>query len=230
MQLRLSEELLLLALNEKKGTFVPFKTMIFKYGAAGAILHELMNREKLKLDENAEYVVFLNLDPTGDAILDKALETLAKTEKQKKLQHWIAKLGGRFKEFKQILLGDLINRSILRKVETEDRNPWSFSGGRFQIWFDRPVISLRKRLHDTLVYGKNPDPETLKLIGLVRACKLHKNIFKEKTERETAWQRLEELSENDAFRKAIKKIINSQRVSAASSIFSAAIMLLKEAC
>jgi hypothetical protein len=93
-----------------------------------------------------------------------------------------------------------------------------------------PLQQLRKRLHDILVYGEEPDPGSLRLIGLIHACKLTRRVFTDKEDRERVIQRIDMLTEGDVFKKAIRNIVNSNRASVVSGIISAAAMILKEAC
>jgi hypothetical protein len=229
MELRLSEELLVMALNKKTGTIAPFKPMVFKYTLAAAVLQELFIRQKLEL--KGESVKVINKEPPGDVILDKALKIVTDSQKEKKVQQWVSKLGGKSKEFKKILLEDLVNKSVLRRLD-EDEPPGAFSRKiiRLRIWHDRPFIKLHKQLHDILVYGKEPDSKSLRLIGLIDACKLTRNIFKDKKEQETAAIRVQTLSDNDVFKKGVKSAVNTVRWSVVSGIFSAIPVLLKEAC
>jgi hypothetical protein len=229
MELRLSEELLVVALNQKTGTIAPFKPMVFKYTLAAAVLQELFIRQKLKLDE--DLVKVIDREPPGDVILDKALKMVTDSQKEKKVQQWISKLGGKSKEFKKILVEGLVNKSVLRHLD-EDEPPGAFSRKiiRFRIWHDRPFVRLHKQLHDILVYGKEPDSKSLRLIGLIDACKLTPNIFKDKKERETAAIRVQKLSDDDVFKKGVKSAVNTVRWTVASAIFSAAMGILKDAC
>ncbi len=229
MELRLSEELLVMTMNKKTGAIASFKPMVFKYTLAAAVLQELFIRKKLELD--GELVKVIDGEPPGDVILDKALKMVTDSQKDKKVQHWVSKLGGKSKEFKKILVEDLVNKSVLRPLD-EDEPPGTFSRKRirFRIWYDRPLIKLHKQLHDILVYGKEPDSKSLRLIGLINACKLTRNIFKDKKEQETAAIRVQKLSDDDVFKKGVRSAVNAVRWSVVSGIFSLAMGILDKVC
>jgi len=226
MELRLSEQLLLLAFNEKQGIIYTSKAGVFKYALAGAIIQELMTHEKLELEEKA--VKLIDKGPTDDPVLDKAIDILAQSTKEKKIQHWISKLGGKAKTFKKILFNDLVNKGVLKQREDRDfRVP---GGDRFKLWFDGPVKHLRDHLRDILVHGNKADQKSLRLIGLAQACKLTRKLFKDSKEQEIAGRRMEELTENDPFKEAIRKIVNSNRLNIVYTAVTAAAMVAKEAC
>lgn len=231
MELRLSEELFVLALNEKRGTIAPFKREYFKYGVAAALLQELIILQKLQLDE--DMVTVIEGNPFGDKLLDPALEILEQSEKKKKVQHWVSKIGGKYRKLKKILLDDLINKGILRpkeEPEVHEGKPGLFRRQRFKIWYDIPLQHLRKRLNNILVYGGEPDPGSLRLIGLIHACKLTRQVFPDKEDQERVMQRIDTLTEGDVFKKAVRSVVNSNRASAVSGVISAAAMIFKEAC
>ncbi len=231
MELRLSEELLLLALNEKKGIIAPFKKEYIKYGVAAALLQELIILEKLQLDE--DMITVIEGNPFGDKLLDPALEILEQSEKKKKVQHWVSKIGGKYGKLKKILLDELIDKDVLKpKDEPGDREggPGLLRRQRFKIWYDMPLQQLRKRLNDILVYGEESDPKSLRLIGLIHACKITRQVFPDKEDQERVMLRIDVLTEGDVFKKAIRSVVNSNRASALSGIISAAAMILKEAC
>lgn len=231
MELRLSEELFVLALNEKRGTIAPFKREYFKYGVAAALLQELLILQKLKLDE--DIVIVIEANSFGDKLLDPALEILEQSVKNRKVQHWVSKIGGKFGKFKKILLDDLMDKGILRPREEpggHEEKPGLFHRQRFRTWNDIPLQRLRKRLNNILVYGGEPDPGSLRLIALIHACKLTRRVFADKEDQERVMQRIEELTWGDVFKKAVRSVVNTNRVSAVSGIFSAAAMIFKEAC
>ena len=231
MELRLSEELFVLALDEKRGTIAPFKREYFKYGVAAALLQELLILQKLKLDE--DIIILLEANSFGDKLLDPVLEILEQSVKNKKVQHWVSKIGGKFGKFKKILLDDLMDKGILRPREepgVHEEKPGLFHRQRFRTWNDIPLQRLRKRLNNILVYGGEPDPGSLRLIGLIHACKLTRRVFTDKEDQERVMQRIDELTWGDVFKKAVRSVVNTNRVSAVSGIFSAAAVIFKEAC
>lgn len=226
MELRLSEALLVLALNERSGRIATFSPERLRFGLAGAVLQELAARGKIKVD--GELVKVLDTDPTGDEILDKAMEIISKSAKDKKVQHWIGKLGEKSKGFKKILINNLVSRGVLK--EREEERTWVLPGKRYRVWADRQVKVLRKTINDILLEGKEPDAESLKVVVLVWHCKLHWRLFKDKKEREKARERLVDLSENDAIGKGIKKGVNNARGTVISSFSSIVPIVIKSAC
>ena len=127
----------------------------------------------------------------------------------------------------------MINKGVLRPKEepgVHEGEPGLFRRQRFKIWYDIPLQHLRKRLNDILVYGEQPDPGSLRLIGLIHACKLTRQVFTQKEDHDRVMMRIDALTEGDVFKKAVRSVVNSNRASAVSGIISAAAMIAKEAC
>jgi hypothetical protein len=233
MKLRLSEEFMLAALDETKGTFAPFKPSLKAYTLAGALLHDLFAAQKLELDGDGETVKIVDDTATGDVLLDKALALMTEVPKPKKVQFWVTKFSGKFKDFSRQLINDMIEKGLLRRLGEDDPGMGGTkSKDRFRIWFDQPFMELKKEVGDVLVYGKSPDPGNLKLIGLIAACKLVDNVLKDKSKEERAQAKIRagQLAEDDVIRKAIKNAVGAMRASIGSAFISGIVILLKELC
>jgi Golgi phosphoprotein 3 len=211
--LRLSEELLLLAFNEKKGRITSFKLLVVNFGLSGALLWELIDLGKLEL--NDEKIKVLNIEPTGDPLLDKILNIIDDTKKDKKVQYWISKLCK--KEFRTTIFENLLSKGILRKIEDKDLDR-PFRKKRYKLWFNKPLKQTQRNIQDILIHGKTADHNSLRLIGLTHACNLYSLIFKESGERATAKEKAKTLSEEDKIRKGIRSAVNSRRFSVISGL------------
>jgi len=77
---------------------------------------------------------------------------------------------------------------------------------------------------------EEPDPGSLRLITLIHACKLTRQVFTDKENQERIMQRIDALTEGDVFKKAVRNVVNSNRASAVSGVISAAAMIFKKAC
>lgn len=224
MELRLSETLLVLALSEKTGTIPQIKKGLVKYGLAAAVLQELENQRSIELD--GDIVKIINQDPIGDPILDEALQILAKKHENKKVKHWIGKLSKKSKSFQETLLKDLLDKGVIKK--REETNWWDFSKEQYQLWADWPVKRTMARLKDTIFHDRKADETHMALIGLICACRLYRQVFKDKEERSTGREKVKELAQENVYKKAIRSTVNGNRANAAGSILTLAAGLLKE--
>jgi len=199
--LKLSEELLLLALRDKKGTLVSSASMALPYGLAGAALMELALRGRLRLKEGK--FVADNPTPTGDDILDEALARIRASKKEHKPKHWVSKLSG-IKKMKDRLLQRLVDQGILRREE--HRILRLIPSKRYPTVYSGPEMELRERIRDVVLKEKQPDERTVIIISLLHACKLVNEVF-EKGERREAKRRIKQIIKGEAVGKAVSDTV-----------------------
>jgi len=205
MELRLSEELLLLALDDEKGTIVSKASMAISYSLAGAVLLELVLQQKVQLD--GKHLVLKDSRLTGDYIYDFVIKLLSSSEKLRTIEYWITKLGDKIKEIKEKLLERLTDKGILEKVE--GKVLWIFSTQKYPTRYEKPEYVLRKRIHDIVIGGNEPDDQSSMLLGLIQASDLVKEVFRNKEEYKAAKKRIKELVEGDVVNKAVNNAVQA---------------------
>jgi Golgi phosphoprotein 3 len=201
LMLKLSEELLLLALRDKKGTLVSSASTALKFGLAGAVLMELTLQRRLSIAEDKFTVS--DPTPTGDDILDEALAKIKASQKSRKAKHWVSKLAG-IKKMKERLLDRLVNEGILRREE--HRILRVISTKRYPTAYSGPEMKLRGRIRSVVLDGKTPDERTVIIISLLSACKLVNEVFV-KEERKEANKRIKEICKGEAVGKAVSDTV-----------------------
>lgn len=202
--LSLMEELLLLAVNEEKGTILLTASSRIDYCLIGALLMELELQKRIKVNKKSLEV--LNRTPTQNPRLDTALKQIDSSKRLKSPEYWIRKLRGTMKHLRKELLEELADKALVRE---ENR--------QFLIFFNRTCYPLRDirakkdiqdRLQKILLRGEAPHPRTLKLLALVHTCNLVKTLV-DKEERKEAGKLSKALSREDLIAQSIKKVIQA---------------------
>ena len=88
--LSLVEEILLLALDDRKGSFLQVPEYSLELATSGAILMDLALQDRI--DADLEELVVVSEEPTGDPILDPVLSEIAREKRP--LRAWILQLAG----------------------------------------------------------------------------------------------------------------------------------------
>ena len=88
--LTLMEDLILIALHDEKGTIATSSSFKLKYGLIGAIIMDLMLRQRIKIDNKKIIVTDQTL--TEDELLNEALELFRSVDNIRKIDSWIRKL------------------------------------------------------------------------------------------------------------------------------------------
>lgn len=216
--LRFSEELLLLTLNEEKQTFPSSSAVIIKFGLPVAILYELVEMGKLKLQDDT--LEPISLEPIGDSLLDMVLDTLSQSDSS--LKNSIARLSVKSRKYRALLINNLTQKQAIKEVLDKKNH--------FRIWYEKQLQQTRLKLQEILMYDQEGDFRTRTLIALIYVCNYHKKIFKEKWGLRTMARQLKELSKENVFAKALKNTVKGTQVHIIFTLIAFIIILLKELC
>lgn len=203
--LGLHEELTLLALEDRKGTF-QWKTWGFVVG--GAILVELLLNDRVRFAEGAKpeknpFVELVDDEPLGCPVLDEALERVATASRRARLGDWIGRFAHR-KGVQHEIARQLCRRGILREDETSAM--LFFKRKVFPEVNPVPERKLIDRL-DRAVFGdQEVDERTALLVVLAQTGGLLEIPF-EKQRLRGRKQRLEGLAEQSALAASMRRAI-----------------------
>jgi hypothetical protein len=167
----LATDLLLLALDDERGTVLPQAAIGLDYGLAGAIVMELALRGRIGLDGD---VVSTTGTATDDALLDDALRAIAATP-GKDLSHWVWHLSRDLGGLRQRLLDRLVARGTLEK--REKRVLLLFHQNVYPERDARVEHDIRARVDGALLQSATPDAPTACLIHLAAACRVTDAIY-----------------------------------------------------
>ena len=218
-ELTLPEHLLLLAMQDEKGAIVPSSTLALPYGLNGALLLELSLRQRVKVQEGMMQEV--SDAPTGDDILDEALQSLKDCERDKSAEFWVARPDALVKDLKARLLDRLVERGILKRES--HRVLWLVPYDRFPELDGSAERDLRQRIHDVVLNGATADEATALLISLIHACGLVKEVFPEQ-DAKAVKETIKELSEGSQIASAVVEDVASATIAAVCSSVVASII------
>jgi golgi phosphoprotein 3 len=197
-----SEEFLLLALSDPKGGFVREPPERFDNALAGAILMDLalLNR----IDTDIEHLILIDAAPTGDSLLDKVLAAIHEYPDSKSTAYWIEEIRYRLDEFRDILIGRLVDRGM---VQREDKKLLGiFPQTRYAVLPASEAQKVRERLRTLILSDDIPDPRDILLISLLVSCNLVDRLFS-RAETGEVQDRIEQISQMDLIGQAVFKTI-----------------------
>ena len=167
----LATDLLLLALDDERGTVLPDAAIGLDYGLAGAIVMELALRGCLRVDGEAVSTMGTSTD---DPLLDDALRAIVATP-GKNLSHWVWHLSRDLGGLRQRLLDRLVAQGTLEKHER--RVLLLFHQNVYPEKDARVEHDIRERVDAALLHGATPDARTACLIHLAAACRVIDAIY-----------------------------------------------------
>jgi len=146
--LSLTEQLMLLALHDEKGSVIFSSSTALPYGLAGAMLLDLYFKKKIILQDNKVQVV--DTTPTGDAMLDEALVLIQSSAKNRSIKHWVGKINSKIKGIKQRTVERLVVQNILK--QEEHRFLWFFNVNRYPTLNAAPELEIRNKIRNIVLH------------------------------------------------------------------------------
>src|SRR3954452_639434 len=218
----LAEEFLLLLLDDVTGkpTVDPSRLDL---ALAGAVVLELAELGRVAITEPGERVrtgrlVVRDGSPTGDAVLDGALERI-NDKKPGKPQAVLQRLSRRLRP---TLLTRLVDRGLLRREEHTTLG--LFRSRRWPASESSHERSVRSALYDVLVTGRAPQPREVAVISLLRAIDQVPKVLPDTglSKRELN-RRAKHLSEGEFAGAAVRKAVEAVNASMLAAISAGAV-------
>ncbi|MFZ0390162.1 MAG: GPP34 family phosphoprotein [Calditrichia bacterium] len=213
--LHLYEEIMLLALRDKKGTVA---TDYSEYAVAGAIIAELLLDGRISVDDSWRKRVNLNdPSPTGDPVIDEVIEKIAGAKRRASLKTWISRIAG-IKKLRHKVARHLCNRGILRNGE--DKVLLLFTRKIYPEINPEPERQIIERMRKAIFTDTGEvEGRTAVLISLAKGADLLKQPFSRK-ELKPRKKRIEQIVNGDMTGKATKEVIEACQ----AAVFIAAVM------
>lgn len=214
--LSLGEELLLLALDDERGTVHGSAAMAMPYALAGALLLELTLAGRLAAEDTA--LIVRDQTPTGDDLLDAALAVIAGATRTGDARYWVGRLDRAVPHLKERLLDQLIVRGILRY--DEHRVLGIIPRAHYPVVDFTTEWEMRHRVRAVILDGETPDARTAILLSLVQACQLTDTLFT-RDERARARRRLKEIAQGELVGKAIADTVAGMEAAVTVAVIAA---------
>ena len=216
--LTLPEELMLLALDDEKGSVLSTCSIALPYGLAGAVVMELGRRKRIEME--GEHLKAGDASSTGDEILDEALANLAGAEKPHKARYWIGLPEKLVRGLQDRLLRRLVEKGVLKKEE--HRFLWLVPYSRYPARDGAPERTIRHELRDVVLHGHEADEHTALLLCLVHACQLAREVFPREHAKEIA-EKLKEFAEGDRVAEAVSENVTAATMAIISSTVASSV-------
>lgn len=215
-QLFLHEEVLLLALQDKKGT-VAFGTMCEQV-LGGAILAELLLQGKVVLEPSGkkQVVVLADGEFLGDPLLDECLAMIDDSKKVLAPQAWVTRFSS-IKELKHRTARTLCRRGVLR--EDEEQILLIFSRKVYPEVNPLAEREIIERLRQAILTDTHDlDSRTIVLIALANGAGLLAAAF-DRRELKSRKSRIKMIGEGNVIGQATQEVIQSIQAAAAVAVF-----------
>ncbi len=171
VELTLPEKIVLLALDNK-GWFGSSEHNI-KFGLSGVILFELAVLERIKIKDNI--VQLISTKSTGDPLLDRILNHIKSSKKNRSLRNWIQNFVYKKLLIRKTILKSLIEKKIIKKEEFSML--WVFYQFKYPILNVDSKEKIRTDLYETIMKGGQLSDQDTMFIIVMDTCKMVRKNF-----------------------------------------------------
>ena len=215
--LYLHEEILLLALRDKKGTLIRDCSLPI----GGAILAELLLAKRIAVtDDKKKLVDLISPKPLGEPVIDDGLGRIETARRRASLETWVTRFGG-LKNLRHRAAEGLCKRGVLRA--DKDKILLIFTRKIYPELNPGPERELIERLRKAVFTDtRKVDPRTVVLLSLANTAELLKIPF-ERKKLNSRKRRIKELTSGNLLGKATKEAVQAAQAAATMAAIMPAI-------
>ncbi len=206
-RLILPEELVLLALDDESGRWIPIPAFALEIALGAAIIMELMLAERVEME--AEQLQLRDATPLGDPILDVALAELVADGTPRPATAWMSRFGGTDSDLATRVAARLVERGILRSEDT--RLLWAFRKRTYPAASGVEEREVRARLLHLLYSDEVPDHRDALLVGLLRSTRLIEQLVGER-EHHQLRHRVDAIAEREEISRAMRRTLDELHI------------------
>ncbi|MDE2999643.1 MAG: cytochrome P450 [Gemmatimonadota bacterium] len=204
--LTLTQELILMLLNEETGYFHQLPGWHLNCAVIGAVLAELSLRSRI--DTDMESLFLVDDSETGSPVLDPILKEIAAESVQRNAQYWIERLASRAESIIDSVLDRLVDLKIL---EYHDGEFWTLAP---TVWHAELYGKseegtadqfIKTRISRCIFTDEIPDPRDAIIICLVNTCDVFRFIFQLD---DTAMERIEFICKMDLIGRSLATAVS----------------------
>ena len=203
----LAEEILLLLLDEKKGTLIQVPQLTLHFVLAGATLMELAIRNKVDNDVNEFFIV--DREPTGEPVLDQVLAKIGESHPNHDLKYWVNAIADNGVEILESSINRLVERGILGR--SEKRILWVVKTESYPTIDDSVEKESKRRVLNLLYSDEIPEQRDVVIICLLDASNMLRTLLGQ-AELARLRPRIEQIARLDLIGQATTKLIREIQV------------------
>ncbi len=207
MKLTLVEEILLLLLDEEKGTLPPVPQLTLHLVLAGGILMELAINNRI--DCHIDTLEIVEKEPLNDPILDQYLEKICQEHTHQDVKYWINSIADDGAAIVDLGFKRLVEREILG--ESEKRFLWVMKTRSYPMIDGTVEREVKLRVMNILYSDEIPDQRDVVIFCLMDACDMFRTLLGP-VELNRMRSRISDVSKLDLIGQATTKLIREIQV------------------
>jgi hypothetical protein len=204
-ELILPEKFLLLAHHPSKGKFTDSRLSAdyVKYGMMGAIFLDLSLKGAIELEKKVVRVTEKKEDLYSEA--EEILQRLRESHKHKKVKYWIRKMGMKGNRYKKRMLQRMKDKGLIRIEKRKFLGLIPYQ----KTYLLKPDQRYKMLMHlrEVVMGRQKTGTEEALLLGLIRACRIHRILVQQKGEQKKIRKALKQFMEENPIAGAVSETL-----------------------
>lgn len=200
LSFNIPEKLLILSIDDDKGTLAVPEKSALGFGLAGALLAELALSNKIQLQGGR--LVLSDPTPAGEAVLDETLLEISAEKKPRKLSRWIDTIGS--KRVIRRVAEILAERNVIR-IEKK-RYLWIIPYEIYPQVDASAKYWIKQHLRSVVLAGEKAEAPDVALLSLLKACDMLRLLFT-RDERKYASKKVDDFVRGEVFGEAVAELL-----------------------
>ena len=209
--LTLAEELLLVALDDQRGTLLPMRPYAMEVASAAALVMDLSLLGRIDTDERS--LTLISASATGNALLDDVLARIAADPGRHSTATWLQRIAT-LPGLQERIIDSLVHRGVLKSVEK--RLLWVFKTRVYPPTSGLEEREVLSRIMTLLNNDEIPDPHDALLVGLLSATKLLDELLS-RPERHRLAPRINQITDLEELNRSMIRTIGELQILLASA-------------
>ena len=209
--LTLAEELLLVALDDQRGTLLPMPPYAMEVAGAAALVMDLSLVGRIDTDDQSLTVI--SATGTGNALLDDVLARIAADPGRHSTATWLQRIAT-LPGLQERIIDSLVHRGVLKSVEK--RLLWVFKTRVYPPTSGLEEREVLSRIMTLLNNDEIPDPHDALLVGLLSATKLLDELLS-RPERHRLTPRINQITDLEELNRSMIRTIGELQILLASA-------------
>ncbi len=207
MNLTLVEEILLLLLDDEKGTLPPVPQLTLHFVLAGGVLMELAINNRI--DCHIDTLEIIDSKPLNNPILDPYLQRICNEPEHKDVKFWINAIADDGAAIVDLGFQRLVERGVLG--ESEKRFLWVMKTRSYPMIDGTVEREVKLRIMNILYSEEIPDQRDVVIFCLMDACDMFRTLLGP-VELSRMRPRISDVSKLDLIGQATTKLIREIQV------------------
>jgi len=218
MKLNTLTKFLLIAHHPEKGRFIISEAHI-NYGIIGAALLEMSLDEQIRIE--GQKLILIKDANSENFIISEISKEIKNAKKPRKIKYWVTKLARKSRRFKWEILANLEKHKLLK---IEDRKFLGLIPYKKSYLIESSIRNgLINQLRKEALFGKNLNNDTILMLGLIEACKMHKIITSDKQELKKLKKALKEIIKESPIADTVDKTIKEVQAAIIGAIVASTV-------